>query len=79
MADAAQRLRGLDRTIENICTQSGAAGALYGALHKNEVIHLGNSGFRDGEQQLPPDENTVYHLASLTKSFTATAVSHLVS
>lgn len=57
---------------------SGAAGVSIGFLHLGEIIHTAGYGFRDIEQKLPPDENTIFHLASLSKSFTAAAIGILV-
>lgn len=78
MKDTLKSLQELGATISKILDVSCAAGASIGVLHHNEVIHTAGYGFRDIERKLPPDENTIYHLASLSKSFTAAAVGILV-
>ena len=44
---------------------------------KNEVIWFNSYGYRDIENKKPAMENTVYFLASLTKTITATALMQL--
>lgn len=79
MADLTDRLRDLGPSIANICPSSNAAGVSYGVLHHGEVIHTAGYGYRDVEARLPPDENTIYHILSLSKSSTALAGSYLIS
>ncbi|OAK99981.1 beta-lactamase/transpeptidase-like protein [Phaeosphaeriaceae sp. SRC1lsM3a] len=71
------RLRALSPVISEIVKSSGAPGASIGVLHQGEVIHTEGFGFYD-EKHETPDENTIYYLASLSKTFTASAVATLV-
>ena len=41
--------------------------------------HLAGFGYRDVKRKLPPDEHTIYHLASSSKSFTAASIGLLVA
>ena len=41
-------------------------------VHGEEEVYTKCFGFKDLEKKLPPDENTVYAIASLTKAMTAT-------
>ncbi len=43
-----------------------------------EIVSKGAYGFRDAENQLPMQEDTIFEMASITKMFTATAVMLLV-
>ena len=43
-----------------------------------EIISKGAYGFRDAEDRLPMDEDSIFEMASITKMFTATAVMLLV-
>lgn len=63
--------------IKGICHAAGHAGVSVGVLHKGEqrTFHY---GFRDVEKKLPPDDDTLYCIASLTKAMTATALADLV-
>lgn len=74
----ATRLRALSPTIHNIVKASGAPGASIGILHQGEVIFTEGFGYYDDVKKRTPDENTIYYLASLSKSFTATMVAMLV-
>lgn len=47
-------------------------------LHHNQVIYTQGFGYRDVEAKLPPDEQTVYHIASLSKAVTSAAFGILV-
>ena len=77
MEDLARRLQGLGPTISNICELSGATGASIGVLHQDQS-YITSFGFRDFGSHITSNENAVYHLASLSKSFTAAAISILV-
>ncbi|KAJ5702555.1 hypothetical protein N7488_010103 [Penicillium malachiteum] len=72
-----QCLQELRPTITEILNISGAAGASIGVIQGNEV-YTAAFGNRDLPNGLEPDENTVYHLASLSKSFTAAGIGILV-
>ncbi|KAJ8129780.1 hypothetical protein O1611_g3849 [Lasiodiplodia mahajangana] len=73
-------LQGLSPSISEIFRISGTAGASIGILDGTTgETHLAGFGYRDVERKLPPDEHTVYHLASLSKSFTAASIALLVA
>ena len=73
------RLRTLDPSIRQICKVSGTPGASIGILQNGIPIYTANFGYRNVAAKLPPNEHTIYHMASLAKSFSAFAVSSLVS
>ncbi|KAI1145889.1 putative D-aminoacylase [Nemania diffusa] len=72
------RLQALGPVIGHICEIAGTPGLSLGVLYHGEVIHQANFGLRDVEAHLPPDENTIYVLGSLTKAVTAAMVAILV-
>lgn len=74
----AHRLKALGPTIVEICRVSGTAGVSLGVLHKNEMIHIENYGYRDVEEKIAPDQDTMYFIASMSKLFTAAAIGILV-
>lgn len=78
MKETIDRLQALGPVISRICAISGTPGVSIGVLHHNEVIHTAGFGFRDVGQMLPSDENTIYHIASMSKAITAAAVGILV-
>lgn len=70
-------LAAAEPAILEICEVSGVAGLSYGISHAGET-YFGNFGFRNVLEKLPPDEETIYHLGSLTKFFTSALVGVLV-
>ena len=72
------KLKSLGPTIVEICRVSGTPGVSLGVLHKDEVIHIENYGYRDVERKIAPDQDTLYFIASLSKIFTAAAIGILV-
>lgn len=74
----ADRLKSLGPTIAKICRVSGTPGVSLGVLHRNEVIHIENYGYRDVEEKKAPDQDTLYFIASLSKAFTAAGIGILV-
>jgi CubicO group peptidase (beta-lactamase class C family) len=77
---ASSWLQSLRPSIEEILSVSGAAGASVGILDgRSGQTSFAGYGYRDVAAGLAPDEHTVYHIASLSKSFTASAVALLVA
>ena len=74
MAEVEERLQALIPFISEISQISGTPGASIGVLHEGEVVFTHNYGCRDVEDKVPPDENAIYHLASLSKSYTVAAL-----
>ncbi|KAI0206986.1 beta-lactamase/transpeptidase-like protein [Astrocystis sublimbata] len=73
-------LQQLGPAIAELLRISGAAGACVGILDgATGETHLAGFGYRDIERKLSPDEHTVYHIASLSKSFTAASIALLVA
>ena len=78
MRSLLDRLQGLSPVIAEICRILGPPGASIGVLHHGEIIYTHNHGYRNVEARIPPDEETIYHIASLSKSCTAAAIGILV-
>ena len=49
-------------------------GAAWGIVIDGELAHVGVAGVRDVAAKAPVDQNTVFRIASMTKSFTAMAI-----
>lgn len=73
-----QRLEALHPTIQKILTISGSPALSLGVLHHGNVVHTAHLGHRNENDHAPPDNNTIYWIASLTKVLTSTAVAQLV-
>ena len=68
----------LETYIEEILKGADARGAALGVVNADgKVLYQKFFGWRDAERELPIDENTLFGIASVTKSFTALAVMQL--
>ena len=55
----------------------GVVGASLGLVLDGALVSLETEGMADLERRLPVDEQTIYHWASITKTFTAVAILQL--
>ncbi len=58
-------------------TAQGVVGASLGLVHQGQLVRLATHGMADLEAGRPVDEETIYHWASITKTFTAVAILQL--
>ncbi|KAK4550295.1 hypothetical protein LTR36_003262 [Oleoguttula mirabilis] len=79
MAELVARLHALRPTVEEIRSIASGTGVSVGIIHEAKVVLTDNFGFRDVKNKIPPDQDTIYYLASLSKSFTAAGIAHLIS
>lgn len=71
-------LQAIDATIKSILSVTGAPGVSLGVLQSGKIVHTLHHGCRDVERKLKADSDTIYGVASLTKSMTAGAIAMLV-
>lgn len=65
----------LEQLIENVRKEYDACGIAVAVIDKKgETQYQKFFGYRDEENKLPIDENTIFGLASVTKSFTSLAI-----
>jgi len=64
----------VDRLLRDYATQAHAPGAAWGIIVNGQLAHTGTTGFRDVAAQAPVDADTVFRIASMTKSFTAMSI-----
>jgi len=72
------QLGALGTVISQICAMSGIAGMSLGVLYEGEIVHYANFGYRDVSARIPPDEDTIYVVGSLSKAFTSAMMGILV-
>ena len=71
------KLAGFDQDVQTLLDQYHAAGAAVLVLQKGETRIMKGYGFRDVDQKLPVDENTLFRIGSCSKAFMATLIGQL--
>lgn len=74
----AARLIAARPAIQQILAAAGTVGLSYGVVHGGEVVHVDNFGFRDYEQKLPINEETMMPICSMTKGLFSSVLGLLV-
>jgi CubicO group peptidase (beta-lactamase class C family) len=64
----------VDRLFQEFATRAHVPGAAWGIVVDGELAHTGATGFRDVAAKAPVDADTVFRIASMTKSFTAMSI-----
>ncbi|MFN8061347.1 MAG: serine hydrolase domain-containing protein [Vicinamibacterales bacterium] len=64
----------VDAAMRAFVAREHVPGAAWGIVVDGELAHLGVTGLRDVARQSPVDADTVFRIASMTKSFTAMAI-----
>jgi CubicO group peptidase (beta-lactamase class C family) len=67
----------LDRKLESYVRQHGVPGAIYGVVCDGDLLHWSAYGSADPVAGLRPNDRTLYRIASITKTLTATAMMQL--
>lgn len=73
-----KRLKGLDAFIEKAMEEYDVPGVSVTVVKDNDVVYLKGFGVRKIGSDLKVDENTIFQLASVTKTFTAASVGVMV-
>jgi CubicO group peptidase (beta-lactamase class C family) len=76
--DLITRLNAVTPTISKLLDISGSPGLSLGIVHHGAILHTAHFGRRDINYAAPPDDDTIYNIASFVKLLTAGAVSMLV-
>jgi CubicO group peptidase (beta-lactamase class C family) len=78
MASLSSRLDALRPKIEELMRLGGTPGLILGVMHQGNQVYNASYGYRDAEQGLPLNDETILPVCSLTKAVTAAAVGVLV-
>jgi CubicO group peptidase (beta-lactamase class C family) len=70
--EAASRLKGIDRELEEVLDTWKAAGFAVAVVDRQDVVYAKGFGYRDLENNLPVTPNTLFAIGSSTKAFTTT-------
>ena len=68
----------VDEFVPRYLDRRNISGAAVGLAHKGQVVHLAGYGVADADGQVPVTEDTVFQVASISKSVTAWGVMRLV-
>jgi CubicO group peptidase (beta-lactamase class C family) len=64
----------IDRVFKDYIGGAHVPGAAWGIIVDGELVHTGVAGYRDVPSKSPVTADTVFRIASMTKSFTAMAI-----
>lgn len=64
----------IDQLFKSYAFQNHLPGVVYGLIVDGKMIHSGNTGFSNLAENIPADIRSNFHIASMTKSFTAMAI-----
>ena len=78
MACYYNEIRSLYPQISKLRELSGSPCLSLGILHRGRITHTAHFGQVGIEKSLPPNDDTIFHVASLTKVIAAAAVAYLV-
>jgi CubicO group peptidase (beta-lactamase class C family) len=67
----------VDRLFRAFAERSRVPGIAYGIVIDGRLAHAGAAGYRDIRAKAPVDADTVFRIASMTKSFTALCIMRL--
>lgn len=67
----------IDQLIKDFVVREHVPGAAWAIIIDGRIAHVAVTGLRDLEQQVPVREDSVFRIASMTKSFTAMAILQL--
>lgn len=70
----AKRLKHVDRTLDSYVTSGKIAGAVALVLMDGDPIYERAVGWRDREDKVPMDQQTIFRIASMTKAIVSAAV-----
>lgn len=64
----------VDRLFREFVASTHVPGAAWGLVIDGELVHTGAAGYRELASKSPVDADTVFRIASMTKSFTAMSI-----
>ncbi len=68
-----------EAAIQSIMQSNPVVGLSVAVVKNNKVIYNHSFGFKDVEKQLPLNNQSIFRIASISKSFTTTAIMQLVA
>ncbi len=72
-----KRLQGIEKEFEKVLETFHVSGFAVAVVEKNRIIYSSGFGYRDYENGIPANDNTLYAIGSCTKAFTASLIGML--
>jgi serine-type D-Ala-D-Ala carboxypeptidase/endopeptidase len=76
-AQTAEAFAEIDRTFDEFRLDARVPGMVYGIVSDGRLVHVRGIGIQDRETKRPVTPDTLFRIASMTKSFTALAILRL--
>jgi CubicO group peptidase (beta-lactamase class C family) len=67
-----------DQELQALADELKTVGLAVAVVKKGEIVYARNFGWQDVEKQIPLSDNSIFRIASISKSFSATAIMQLV-
>jgi D-alanyl-D-alanine-carboxypeptidase/D-alanyl-D-alanine-endopeptidase len=74
LASDASMLAGIDRLMETYRLDAHIPGMVWGVVKDGKLVHVKGAGVQDIESKRPVTSETLFRIASMTKSFTALSI-----
>jgi len=71
------RLEGIEKELNKILEETHAAGFAVAVVEKDKIVYAKGFGYRDYENKIPVDANTLFAIGSCTKAFTSAILGQL--
>ncbi len=71
---AAQDFSTIDQSFKDFAERQHIPGGVWGIIIDGKLAHAGAYGYRELDQKTSPNADTVFRIASMTKSFTALSI-----
>ena len=72
-----KRLKGVEKQMNEILKVTKAPGFTVAVVQGKKIIYAGGFGYKDYENKVPADPNTLYAVGSVTKAFTSALLGQL--
>jgi len=77
VAQQDKRLKNIDKQLTEILQETQAAGFAVAVVEKNNIIYAKGFGYKDYENKVPANANTLFAIGSSTKAFTSALLGQL--
>ena len=72
-----KRLKNIDKELNKILEATNAAGFAVAVVEGDKIVYAKGFGYRDVENKIPADANTLFAIGSSTKAFTSAVLGQL--